>query len=213
MCIRDRVIADRRSREMTRDLLSILVHSDIDGDKLTEEELVQESLLILIGGDETTRHVITGGLEQLLLHPDQKRALIDDPSLIPQAVEEMLRWVSPIQNMCRTATRDVELRGQTIRKGDKLLLLYPSANRDEEVFENPMQFDIRRSPNDHLAFGGYGTHFCLGASLARLELKVMFEELLQALPDIELEPGHERPRRPSNFVVGIETMPVRFSAA
>ena len=207
------VIADRRSREMPRDLLSILVHSDIDGDKLTEEELVQESLLILIGGDETTRHVITGGLEQLLLHPDQKRALIDDPSLIPQAVEEMLRWVSPIQNMCRTATRDVELRGQTIRKGDKLLLLYPSANRDEEVFENPMQFDIRRSPNDHLAFGGYGTHFCLGASLARLELKVMFEELLQALPDIELEPGHERPRRPSNFVVGIETMPVRFSAA
>ena len=206
------VIADRRARPMTRDLISVLVHSDIDGDKLTDEELIQESLLILIGGDETTRHVITGGLEQLLLHPDQKQKLIDDPSKIPTAVEEMLRWVSPIQNMCRTATRDVELRGQKIREGDKLLLLYPSANRDEEVFDRSMEFDIERSPNDHLAFGGYGTHFCLGASLARLELKVMFEELLRALPDIALEPEAARPRRPSNFVVGIETMPVRFAA-
>ncbi|MEE8310822.1 MAG: cytochrome P450 [Candidatus Binatia bacterium] len=207
-----KVIADRRARELTKDLISVLVHSDIDGDRLNEEELIQESLLILIGGDETTRHVITGGLEQLLLNPDQKQKLLDDPSKIPTAVEEMLRWVSPIQNMARTATRDVELRGQRICKGDKLLLLYPSANRDEEIFENSMRFDIERQPNGHLAFGGYGTHFCLGASLARLELKVMFEELLESLPDIELDTEVPAPRRPSNFVVGIETMPVRFAA-
>jgi len=203
------VVADRRAKPPAEDLMSILVHAEIEGEKLDDEALLQESLLILIGGDETTRHVLSGGMNQLLHHPDQYQALIDDPSGIPRAVEEMLRWVTPIQNMSRTATRDVELGGQQIRQGDKLVLLYPSANRDEAVFEDPFRFDIRRDPNPHVAFGGYGAHFCLGASLARLELTTMFTEIVTNLPKLELATADPLPMRPSNFIVGIEEMPVR----
>ncbi len=123
----------------------------------------------------------------------------------------MLRWVSPIKNMNRTATRDVELRGQKVREGDRLLLLYQAANRDERAFEAPDAFDVEREPNEHVAFGGFGTHFCLGASLARLELRVMFEELLRRLPDLELASDEPLPLRASNFIVGIEKMPVTFT--
>jgi cytochrome P450 family 142 subfamily A polypeptide 1 len=126
------------------------------------------------------------------------------------AVEEMLRWVTPIKNMNRTVTRDVVLRGQKLREGDKVLLLYQSGNRDERVFDDPEDFDVERSPNDHVAFGGYGTHFCLGAPLARLELRIIFEELLRRLPDLEFD--GEQPLRPSNFIVGVEHMPVVFSS-
>ncbi len=203
------VVADRRSKAPAEDLMSILVHAEIEGEKLDDEALLQESLLILIGGDETTRHVLSGGMNQLLHHPEQYQALIDDPSGIPRAVEEMLRWVTPIQNMSRTATRDVELGGQQIREGDKLVLLYPSANRDESVFADPFRFDIRRDPNPHVAFGGYGAHFCLGASLARLELTTMFTEIVTNLPKLELATADPLPMRPSNFIVGIEEMPVR----
>jgi cytochrome P450 family 142 subfamily A polypeptide 1 len=206
-----RVVADRRSRPPQDDLMSVLVHAEIEGEKLDDEALLQESLLILIGGDETTRHVLTGGMDQLLRHPEQREALARDASLLPNAIEEMLRWVTPIQNMARTATRDVEFHGQKIRAGDKLLLLYPSANRDEEIFEDPFRFDITRQPNEHLAFGGYGPHFCLGSSLARLELRVMFEELLLRLPDLELASDAPPPMRPSNFIVGIERMPVTYA--
>jgi cytochrome P450 family 142 subfamily A polypeptide 1 len=204
------VIDDRRRRPRD-DLMTILASAEVDGDRLSDEEIRQESLLILIGGDETTRHVMTGGLEQLIRNPDQKRKLIDDPSKIPTAVEEMLRWVSPIQNMNRTLTRDVELRGQKLREGDRVLLLYPSGNRDARKFVQPEVFDVEREPNEHVAFGGFGTHFCLGASLARLELAVLFERLLARLPDIELATDEPLPLRPSNFIVGIEEMPVRFS--
>lgn len=203
-----RVIEDRRKNPRD-DLMGILVDSKIDGEGLRDDEIIQESLLILVGGDETTRHVITGGMQALIEHPDQRQALIDDPSKIPTAVEEMLRWVTPIKNMNRTALQDTELRGQKIREGDKLLLLYQSGNRDERVFDDPHVFRHDRTPNDHVAFGGYGTHFCLGAPLARLELRVMFEELLRRLPDIELD--GELPLRPSNFIVGIEQMPVVFT--
>jgi cytochrome P450 family 142 subfamily A polypeptide 1 len=206
-----RVVADRRARAPGEDLMSVLVHAEIDGERLDDEELLQESLLILIGGDETTRHVLTGGMEQLIRNPGERRKLLDDPTKIPLAVEEMLRWVTPIKNMARTATRDVELRGQTIREGDKLLLLYPSANRDERVFDEPFAFRVERQPNNHVAFGGYGAHFCLGASLARLELRVMFEELLRTLPDVELASSGPLRLRPSNFIVGIEEMPVVFT--
>jgi cytochrome P450 family 142 subfamily A polypeptide 1 len=206
-----RVIADRRAKSPHDDLMSVLVHAEIDGQKLDDEALVHESLLILVGGDETTRHVITEGMEALIRHPEQRAKLVRDPAKIPTAVEEMLRWVSPIKNMNRTATRDTELRGQKIREGDKLLLLYASANRDERAFARPDVFDVERDPNDHVAFGGYGTHFCLGASLARLELRVAFEELLRRLPDLELESDEPLPMRPNNFVVGIEQMGVVFA--
>lgn len=202
------VVADRRARPPQDDLMSILVHAEIDGERLDDEALLQESLLILVGGDETTRHVISGGMEALLRHPEQHRLLVAQPQRIPVAVEEMLRWVSPIQNMCRTATRDVELRGERIRAGDKLLLLYPAANRDADVFFDPHRFDVTREPNPHVAFGGYGAHFCLGASLARLELRVMFEELVQHLPGLELASDEPPPRRASNFIVGIDELPV-----
>ncbi len=203
------VVADRRARPRD-DLISILVHAEIDGQRLDDDALLHESLLILVGGDETTRHVITGGMEQLIRHPDARRTLQQEPGRIGTAVEEMLRWVTPIQNMNRTAVQDVTLRGETIRSGEKVLLLYGSANRDARQFPEPDVFDVARHPNDHVAFG-FGAHFCLGASLARLELRVMFDELLRRLPDVELASEAPLPRCPSNFIVGIERMPVVFA--
>lgn len=200
-----------RKENPTDDLVSLLVHGEIDGERLTDEEIAHESLLILVGGDETTRHVITESALALIQHPDQRRKLLEDRSRLKVAVEEFLRWVSPIKNMNRTATQDTELRGQKIREGDRLLLLYQSANRDERAFASPDVFDVERQPNDHVAFGGYGAHHCLGASLARLELRVMFDRLLDRLPDLELAPGAELPRRPSNFIAGIESMRVQFT--
>jgi cytochrome P450 family 142 subfamily A polypeptide 1 len=202
-------IAERQQRPKD-DLMSLLVHAEIDGDRLERDELIHESLLILVGGDETTRHVISGGMRALIEHPDQRRLLAREPARIPTAIEEMLRWVTPIQNMNRTATRDQEFRDQKLREGDRLLLLYPSGNRDERVFERPFDFDVARTPNEHLAFGGYGPHFCLGAPLARLELRVMFEVLLERLPELEI--AGPCPLRPSNFIVGLESMPVEFPA-
>ncbi len=143
-----------------------------------------------------------------------ERLLRADPALIPTAVEEMLRWATPVKNMNRTATCDVELCGQQIREGDRMLLLYPSANRDEAVFTDPYRFDVRRDPNPHVAFGAYGRHHCLGAPLARLELRILFEELLARFTDIELVDDEAPPRlRRGNFVVGIETLPIRFRRA
>jgi len=154
--------------------------------------------------------VISGGMHQLLRHPAQLAALVREPERIPCAVEEMLRWVTPIQNMMRTTTCDTELGGVRLREGSRILLMYPSANRDESVFERPFEFDVSRDPNPHVAFGGYGNHFCLGNALARLELRVMFEELLPRLRDVALVDRAEPPLRPANFVVGIESLPVRF---
>jgi len=205
-----RVMVDRRANPRD-DLISILMHSEVDGRGLSDEEIQQESLLILIGGDETTRHVITEGMATLIRHPDERQKLIDDPGKLTVAVEELLRWVSPIKNMNRTATRDTELRGQPIREGDKILLLYHAANFDERAYETPETLDVERHPNQHVAFGGYGTHHCLGASLARLELRIMFEELLANLPDIELATDGPLPMRQNNFIVGIEEMDIRFT--
>jgi cytochrome P450 family 142 subfamily A polypeptide 1 len=206
------VLADRRATKATDDLVGVLCQAEIDGDRLDDGSLVHETLLILIGGDETTRHVITGGVEELLAHPEQWSELAADPAgLMQGAVEEMLRWVSPIKNMARTAKCDVELAGAQIKEGQELLLLYPSANRDEAVFEDPETFDITRSPNPHLAFG-FGAHFCLGNQLARLELRVMVERLLARLPDLHLAVDRAAlPRRAANFISGIEEMPVEFT--
>ncbi len=202
------VIAKRR-QQATEDLMSVLVHAEVDGESLADDELVHESLLLLIGGDETSRHVITGGLYQLLSNRSQWEQLQADRSLIPGAVEEMLRWVSPIKNMARTATEDVEFHGETIRAGQKLLLLYPSANRDDAVFADPDTFDVTRTPNEHVAFG-FGPHFCLGAALARLELTVTLDVLLDRLGDLELAVPEEPEFRPANFVTGYEHMPLVF---
>jgi cytochrome P450 family 142 subfamily A polypeptide 1 len=204
-------VAEQRRRDnQSDDLIGTLVHAEIDGDRLDESSLIYESLLILIGGDETTRHVISGGMFELLRHPAQLGALRADRSQMTNAVEEMLRWVSPIKNMARQMTKDVEFEGELLRKGQKLLLLYPSANRDERVFDRSEEFDITRSPNDHMAFG-FGSHFCLGNRLARMELSVMFDRLLDRLPDLALADDEEPPKRAANFVSGYETMPVVFT--
>jgi cholest-4-en-3-one 26-monooxygenase len=204
------VFEDRRRTGKDDDLVGILVHADVEGERLDDDTLIFETLLILIGGDETTRHVLSGGLLALLENPEQLAALRADPALLPGAVEEMLRWVSPIKNMVRTTTRDVTLGGAEIPEGAQLLALYPSANRDEAVFAAAEEFDVRRDPNPHLAFG-FGTHFCLGNQLARLELRVMFEQLLARLSDVRLaEPG-PFPLRKANFVSGLERLPVEFT--
>ncbi len=204
------VIEERRRTGRDDDLMGVLVHAEIDGDSLDLDSLVHESLLILVGGDETTRHVISGGMAELLRHEDQRLRLLRDPGSLPTAVEEMLRWVSPIKNMARVATRDVEIHDRVIKQGEKVLLLYPAANRDESVFEHPEEFDTLRTPNDHVAFG-FGTHFCLGNQLARLEMRVMLERLLERMPDMVLATTADLPRRPASFISGIEEMPVSFT--
>lgn len=205
-------IAERRRDGSRRDLIGVLAHAEVDGEHLDDESLTMETLLILIGGDETTRHVLSGGMEALLENPEQYERLRSEQELLPTAIEEMLRWVSPIKNMARTATADTTIRDTEIRSGDTLLLLYPSANRDEAVFDEPDRFDITRQPNDHVAFG-FGQHFCLGNQLARLELREMFKRVLVRLPDMRLarQASIPLPRRPANFVSGIESMPVEFT--
>jgi cytochrome P450 family 142 subfamily A polypeptide 1 len=203
-------IAQRQSNP-TDDLMSVLVHAEVDGDRLSPHDVLHESLLILVGGDETTRHVISGGVEQLLLHPDQRKLLVDDPAKIATAVEEMLRWVTPIKNMCRTVTHDTTFFGQELSAGQKCMLLFESANFDEAKFTEPERFDVERNPNEHVAFG-FGSHFCLGQALARLELNVMVERVLTRLPDLELAADPAAlPRRRANFISGLESMPVTFS--
>ena len=202
---------DRRRRERSADdLLGVLVQGEVDGERLDDTTLVYESLLLLIAGDETSRHVISGGMEALLRRPDQLEAVRDDRALLPAAVEEMLRWVSPIKDMNRRTTRDVEMHGVTIPAGKNVLLLYPSANRDETVFDDPEAFDIRRAPNDHVAFG-FGAHLCLGHRLARAEITAMVDRVLHRLPAIRLADDGPHPLRESNFIVGFESLPVAFT--
>ncbi|MEM7093834.1 MAG: cytochrome P450 [Actinomycetota bacterium] len=201
---------ETRTDPHAEDLISLLIHAE--GDPLSTDDLIYETMLILVGGDETTRHVMSGGLEALLLNPDQLAMVRQDRSLLPNAIEEMLRWVTPVRNMNRTATRDVELGGQQILAGDRLLLLYQAGNRDPEVFDDPYRFDITRADvKHHIAFGANGRHFCLGAQLARLELQVLFEEVLDRWPNVALaEPGGPRTERAGTFVLGLEELPITF---
>ena len=180
------LIAQRQRDGLGDDLLSDLLRAEVDGRKLSPAEVHGYFVLLLAAGNETTRNSISGGVKALLDHPDQLEDLVAHPELVPSAVEEILRWTSIVIQFQRTAVEDVELRGQTIRKGESVVLWYPSANRDEDVFEDPYRFDIRREPNDHFAFGGYGEHFCLGANLARWEMRSIFHALLPILPNLQL---------------------------
>ncbi|MCB1292379.1 MAG: cytochrome P450 [Mycobacterium sp.] len=202
-------IAQRRA-EPAGDLFSILANAEVDGHRMSDDEIVFETLLILIGGDETTRHTLSGGTDQLLRHPEQWERLVADSELVPGAVEEMLRWTSPVKNMARTVLRDNEFHGTELRQGEKMLLLFESANFDESTFGDPENFRIDRAPNSHLAFG-FGTHFCLGNQLARLELTTMLRTILRRLPDLRLADDSALPLRPANFVSGPERMPVVFT--
>ena len=208
-----KLIAARRSGEVTGqdDLLSILASAEVDGVRLTDEDLLNFSFLLLVAGNETTRNLIALGTLALIDHPDQFAMLLADPSLLPGAVEEMLRYTSPVTHMAREATEDVEIRGQLIKKGDTVVMLYGSANRDEEVFGTTGEiFDITRSPNPHIAFGA-GEHACLGAQLARLEARVFFEVLLGTYPTIDLVGDVTRLR--ATMVPGVKRMPVRLGAS
>jgi cytochrome P450 family 142 subfamily A polypeptide 1 len=202
-------IAKRRS-EPTDDLFSVLANAEVDGQRLSDDEILFETLLILIGGDETTRHTLSGGTEQLLRHPDQWGSLVGERELVPGAIEEMLRWTAPVKNMCRMLMDDTEFHGASLKKGEKIMLMFESANFDEKVFGDPENFRIERNPNNHIAFG-FGTHFCLGNQLARLELNSMLRKLLTRLPDLALADDSALPLRAANFVSGPEAMPVVFT--
>jgi cholest-4-en-3-one 26-monooxygenase len=189
------------------DLATALVNAELDGHQLTPAEFNFFFLLLLIAGNETTRTVTTNGMIGLLEHPDQLALLKRDPSLVESAVEEILRFSPAVHSFRRTAMEETEIRGQQIQKDDKIILWYPSANRDEDVFDDPQTFDIRRSPNEHVAFG-YGEHYCLGANLARMELHEIFREIVTRIDGMEMTAAPRRLR--SNFINGVKEMRVRF---
>jgi cholest-4-en-3-one 26-monooxygenase len=203
-------LGEERRKEPRDDIISALLAADIDGDALSAADFNMFFLLLAVAGNETTRNAISHGMNALLDHPDQYAELVADPSLVPSAVEEILRWASPVLYFRRNATADTEIRGQKIKAGDKLTIWYISANRDEDVFENPFEFDIHRSPNPHIAFGGGGPHHCLGSNLARMEITLLFEELVKRVPRVERLGEADRLR--SNFIGGIKHLPVRFHA-
>ena len=187
-----------RTAQPADDLVSVWAHAEAQGCPYTAQMLVNETGLVISGGAETTRTVISRGLAVLAEHPDQWEALADDPSLVPGAVEELIRWVTPLNNFFRTAVTEATVGEIGFSEGDRVLLAYPSANRDERVFDDPFRFDIRRHPNPHVAFG-FGTHFCLGASLARFELNLLFRELTQRFTNLRVVDG---PDLEANIFVG-----------
>ena len=202
------VIAEKRKRP-GNDMVSYFVATEIDGEKLDDERLILLWFLLLVAGNETTRSSLTGAMEVLSQFPDQRRLLVSDVDRhLPGFIEETLRYTNPVLHFRRTATRDVAIGDSTIREGDKLLLWYPSANRDSEAFENPNDFDLTRSPNNHVAFG-VGPHFCLGARLGRLQMQVMLKELLRRIPDIGVTGPAQRTH--SNFLNSAKTLPVSFT--
>lgn len=202
-------LAEERLENPTDDLTTALVRTDVDGESLTAQEIASFFILLCVAGNETTRNAISQGVWALHEHPEQKARWLADPSLSKTAVEEVVRWASPVRWMRRTATQDVELHGQQFSKGDKLLLFYSSANRDETVFADPHVFDVGRSPNPHFGFGAPGPHFCLGANLARREVTVAFQKLFEQMPDLEVVGEPDRLR--SSFVNGIKRLPVRLT--
>jgi cytochrome P450 len=203
-------LGQERKKNPTDDLTSALVNANVDGEQLTDSELASFFILLVVAGNETTRNAISHGMKLLTDHPDQRKAWVDDfDAIAPTAVEEIVRVASPVIFMRRTATQDTTLGGHALKADDKLMLYYWSANRDDEVFDNPFTFDVRRQPNPHVGFGGPGPHFCLGAHLARREITVMFRELFHRIPDIEA--SGEPSRLLSGFINGIKHLPVTFT--
>jgi cytochrome P450 len=189
------------------DLASVLVTAEVDGHGLDETDFSLFFLLLVDAGGDTTRNLVAGGMDALFEHPDQRARLAADPALLPSAIEEMLRWTSPVIYMRRTATADTELGGRRIKAGQKVVMYYGSANRDARAFHDPERLDITRMPNDHLAFGGGGPHFCLGSHVARVEIDAMFRQLLARLPD--LQKTGETEWQPSTFISGPRHIRVR----
>jgi cholest-4-en-3-one 26-monooxygenase len=203
-------LAKERRRDPRDDIVTKLINAEVEGEQLSELEFDMFMLLLAVAGNETTRNTTAWGMWALMQNPDQYAALCaDTDALLGTAVEEILRWASPVMYFRRTATCDTEVGGQAINEGDKVVMWHISANRDEDVFDDPFRFDITRDPNDHVAFGGGGHHFCLGANLARAELGFIFEEVLERIPDMHLtgDPAILR----SNFIGGIKHMPVAFT--
>jgi cholest-4-en-3-one 26-monooxygenase len=205
----DEIAAARRA-DPRDDLMSILANAEVDGERMSDIELNLFFVTLVVAGNETSRNLITHSALALIDDPDQAQLLRDDPEGVwPTAIDEMLRWGSSIHNFRRTTTEDTEIRGQAIPAGDKVVMYYLSANRDEEVFVDPYRFDLRRSPNDHVTFGGGGEHFCLGHNLAKMQIRAMIDEIVRRMPDLETT---EQPRRMrSDFINGITRAPMRFT--
>jgi cytochrome P450 len=203
-------VVDSKRRSPGDDIASALVQAEIDGDRLSDGELQFFFLLLVNAGGDTTRNLVAAGMQQLFDHPDQRVRLTGDlDGLLPTAVEEMLRYTSPVANFQRTVMQDTVLRGVPLSAGDRVVVFYGSANRDEDVFAEPDRFDVGRSPNPHVAFGGGGPHLCLGMHVARIEIAAMFRELLTRLPD--LQPDGDPELLASSFIAGVKHMPVRFT--
>jgi cholest-4-en-3-one 26-monooxygenase len=201
-------LAVRRRQEPADDIVTKLLQPDDNGEALTSDEFDLFFMLLTVAGNETTRNAASGGMLALFEHPDQWQRLLEEPALIPTAAEEIVRWVSPVNLFRRTAAADTELGGRAIREGDKVVVFYASANRDDDVFAQAQQFDVGRAVNPHVGFGGGGPHFCLGRHLAALELRVLLQALTERMPDIRLDGQPSRLR--SNFINGIKHMQVRF---
>ncbi|CAN5636454.1 cytochrome P450 [soil metagenome] len=205
-------LAERHRAEPAHDIVSALLAAEVDGHQLTDLDFNLFFLLLTVAGNETTRNATSLAMQALMENPGERQKLLDDPSLIDAAIEEFLRWGTPVMQFRRTATTDTELGGQRIAKGDKIVMWHISGNRDEEMFDDPFAFRVDRDPNMHLnqiAFGGGGPHFCLGANLARAELKIIFTEILATIPD--MEPAGPVDRLRSNFINGIKHLPVKFT--
>ena len=202
-------LCEKKRLDPHEDLFSVLTQAEIEGDQLSQLELDLFFMLLAVAGNETTRNLISGAMVAFFDHPDQWEKLRTDRSLLPSAIEEMLRYVSPVMHFRRQATAHVVIGDQAIAEGDKVVFWHVSANRDESVFNRPDTFDITRAPNNHMAFGGGGPHFCLGANLARMEIRVMFDRLLDRMPDIRLDGQVQRLR--SNFINGVKHIPVAFA--
>jgi len=207
----EELLAERKEKRGD-DLISVWLDAELDGKKLSEEKLLYEHNLLLVGGSETTRHAISGGMYQLLRRPADVAFLRESPQAIPNAVEEMVRWTTPFVRMQRTLLADHEMYGVTLKEGDKMLMIYPAANRDPRAFDRPQEFDVRRKFDKPALAFGLGKHYCLGASLARLEIRVFLEEVLRRCHDITVQPGFEPAVKPSCFVRGLSSLPVRFRA-